>query len=225
MTTVFPETVKCSVCGAENEIMVIGSTNAFGAPDLDTRPPEMKRSTMGYWVQECKTCGYTAVDLTDETKLDRAFFKEKDYKTCNGIPFGSGLAKTFYRYYLIMTAEGEHEGAFFAALHAAWACDDARDEANAALMREKAMEQADQVLVSDSCDWKDTLRLIRADLLRRTGHFDKLLQEYRPGMFGEDLLNRIITFELELAKRERTQCFTVEDSEQYAAGTFVWPEK
>ncbi len=41
MTTVFPQTVKCSVCGAENEIMVVGSTNAFGPTDLDTRPPEM----------------------------------------------------------------------------------------------------------------------------------------------------------------------------------------
>ena len=47
MTTVFPQTVRCSVCGAENEMMVVASTNTFGGTmDLDTRPPEMKRSTM-----------------------------------------------------------------------------------------------------------------------------------------------------------------------------------
>jgi len=223
MTTVFPATVKCSVCGAENEIMVIGSTNAFGAPDLDTRPPEMKRSTMGYWVQECRACGYTAVDLTDETILDRSFFEEEAYKTCNGISFASDLAKRFYRQYYINMAEADNKGAFFAALHAAWACDDAGDEKNAVLMREKAIERANRVFALGSCEWEDTLRLIRADLLRRTGRFDDLLSEYRPGMFGEELLNRIIVFELELARRGYTQRFTVEDSEQYAAGTFVWP--
>ena len=43
MTTTFSETVKCSVCGAENEIMIVDSTNAFDPTDLDTRLPEMKR--------------------------------------------------------------------------------------------------------------------------------------------------------------------------------------
>ena len=36
--------VTCTVCSAKSEQTVIGSTNAFGAPDLDLRPPEMQRS-------------------------------------------------------------------------------------------------------------------------------------------------------------------------------------
>ena len=201
MTTVFPQTVKCSVCGAENEIMVVGSTNAFGPTDLDTRPPEMKRSTMYYWVQECSACGYAATDLTDETGLDRSFFKTDDYLAYSGISFASDLAKLFYRQYLIMTAEKQHEEAFFAAVHAAWSCDDAKDEANAALMREKAVKEAEQLLQSDDCDWKDTVRLIRADLLRRTGRFDELLEQYDSVEFDEELLNNILAFEKELARR------------------------
>lgn len=226
MTTVFPQTVRCSVCGAENEIMVVASTNTFGGTmDLDTRPPEMKRSTMEYWVQECSACGYAATDLTDETILEQPFFETKAYKTCKGIRFKSDLAKSFFRHYLIMMAEEEDEGAFFAALHAAWACDDRKDKKNAALMREKAIESADRLLVSDTCDWKDTVRLIRADLLRRTGRFDELAEVCRPGMFMEELLNKIVAFELELARRKCSGCYTVGDAEQYAGGSFELTEE
>ena len=222
MTTVFPHTVKCSVCGAENEIMVVASTNAFGPTDLDTRPPEMKRSTMYYWVQECSACGYAATDLTDETKLDRSFFETDDYLTCSGISFASDLAKSFYRQYLIMTAEKQHEDAFFAAMHAAWSCDDKEDRANAVLMREKAVEEAEQLLQSDDCDWKDTVRLIRADLLRRTGRFDELLEQYESAAFDGELLNQIIAFEKELARRKLSGCYTVADAEAYADGSWDW---
>ncbi len=224
MTTVFPETVKCSVCGAENEMMVLGSTNSFGPQDLDTRPPEMKRSTMGYWVQECKTCGYVAVDLTDETTLKRSFFETNAYKTCEEIPFMSDLAKSFYRHYLIMMAEKQHEDAFLAALHAAWACDDKNDETNAALMRKKAAEMAEKLFQSENCDWKDTVRLIRVDLLRRTGRYDELLKQYESASFEGELLNIIIAFEKELARRKLSGCFTVADAKEYAAGSFDWPE-
>ncbi len=222
MTTVFPATVRCSVCGSENEIMVIGSTNTFGPTDLDTRPPEMKRSTMCYWVQECRNCGYTAVDLTDETTLERSFFETEDYKSCRGIPFASDLAKSFFRHYLITSEEDQHEEAFFAALHAAWACDDREDETNAALMREKAIEMADRLLQTDSCDWKDTVRLIRADLLRRTGRFDELLEQYESAAFENELMNAILAFEKELARRKLSGCYTAADAEEFAAGSFVW---
>ncbi|MBR4908658.1 MAG: hypothetical protein IKZ43_06585 [Acidaminococcaceae bacterium] len=46
MTTMFRQKYKCAVCGAEQEFYGIASTNSFGSPDLDLRPPEMQRSTM-----------------------------------------------------------------------------------------------------------------------------------------------------------------------------------
>ena len=224
MTTVHPETVRCFLCGSENEMMVLGSTNSFGASDLDTRPPEMKRSTMHYWVQECRYCGYTAVDLTDETTLDRSFFETNSYKSCDEISFISDLARSFYRHYLIMTAEEQTEDAFHAALHAAWACDDAKDEENAILMREKAIEQAESLIQTEESDWKDTVKIIKADLMRRTSRFDELLKEYEPEICSDELLKKIITFELELARRKCSKCFTVADAEEYAESTFVWPK-
>ena len=226
MTTEFPETVKCAVCGAENEMMVVGSTNTFGGTmDLDTRPPEMKRSTMGYWVQECRCCGYAATDLTDETILDKSFFETKAYVNCKGIPFLSDLAKAFFRHYLVMMAEEQHEDAMFAALHAAWACDDAQDAANAVLMRTKAIELADLLLQSKDCDWKDTVKLIRADLLRRAGRFEELPEQYESVAFDQELLNQVVAFELELARRKLDGCYTVGDAQEYADGKYEWKEE
>ena len=46
----------CAVCGAMHEYRILTSTNAFGSPDLDLRPPMMKRGTMHLWVQECPSC-------------------------------------------------------------------------------------------------------------------------------------------------------------------------
>ena len=45
MTTIFGEEVTCAVCGSKQTVQEIGSTNTFGAMDLDTRPPEMQRSS------------------------------------------------------------------------------------------------------------------------------------------------------------------------------------
>ena len=58
MTTLDEAKKKCAVCGKISAHFEVTSTNTFGAPDLDTRPPEMMRSTMDMWVQECPSCGY-----------------------------------------------------------------------------------------------------------------------------------------------------------------------
>lgn len=64
MTTLYEEKARCAVCGTETEFTGIASTNAFGSPDLDTRPPEMQRSTIFAWVQCCPECGYCSSDIS-----------------------------------------------------------------------------------------------------------------------------------------------------------------
>ena len=222
MSTVMPEKVKCFMCGTESEFRVLASTNTFGPTDLDTRPPEMKRSTMCYWLQSCPVCGYVAAEVSDECSIDKAFLDSKAYKECKGIPFTSDLAKKFYRHYLIMMAEEEKEAAFSALLHASWACDDAGDDENASIVRKKAIELADGLLQQKDYDGKDTLSLIRADMMRRAALFDELLEKYESAKYKEDLLNKIINFEKELARRKYAKCLTVKDAIDFADGSFNW---
>lgn len=205
---------KCSVCGSTNEYRVLLSTNTFGGdPDLDLRPAEMKRSTMPVWVQECPDCGFISGDVTDLTTVTREWLQSEEYLSANGIPFSSELAKRFYKYYLINLADENPEDAFYAILHAAWSCDDSDDNANAKLCRELAIPLVTE-LIEENRKNKDALLVTKADLLRRSGQFDTLINEYSSISFGDELLNQIIAFEIEKANEQDTKCYRVEDVTQ-----------
>ena len=51
MTLIRNVELKCAVCGKNSQQKWLSSTNIQGFPDLDMRPPEMKRSTIDTWVQ------------------------------------------------------------------------------------------------------------------------------------------------------------------------------
>ena len=224
MSQVYPETVRCAVCGARSHQDTLVSTNMFGSPDLDLRPPEMKRSTMEYWVQECPICGYVAESLEDVPKIHAPFLKRDEYQSCLGLVFQSELAERFFKQYLIQLAEKNRQKAFYAALHAAWACDDAEDVENAVLCRKYALAELDALLeqVQD-----ETLMVQRADLLRRAGLFEKVISEYEDISFVDDTLRRVVLFQVRRAYAQDTACYTVEDAmaEGIAMGSFFLQKK
>ena len=200
---------KCWVCGEMSEQAGLASTNRFGSPDLDLRPPEMERSTMEWWLEECPHCGYVANDLSEKTDITKDWLKNNQYSSCDNRNFASTLVEKFYKYYLINMINNNHKSAFYAVLHAAWACDDVEDVDNAMYCRQKALEELSQFVVNN--DEKETLLLVRADLLRRTRQFDLLVKEYEGQIFSEELLNKIATFQVEKAKKQDTACYTVAD--------------
>lgn len=210
MTTYASEKIKCSICGAVNEYSVLMSTNSFGSPDLDLRPPEMKRSTIGTWVQECPRCGYVAHRVDDDSSVDIEWIKSDDYFTCNGISFISDLAKRFYRHYMISIRDNKKEDACFALIHAAWACDDTGDRTNAVTCRKMAVPLIGQ-LIDNNHKNKENLRLMKADLLRRSCQFEKMIKEYSDVTFDEDIMNKVLAFEVEKAKKKDGECYTVRD--------------
>ena len=82
MSTIGLMNKVCAVCGKESEYSVLNSTNTFGSPDLDLRPPEMRRSTMHIWIQECPFCGYISKDVTDETSVTKELLSSERYLKC-----------------------------------------------------------------------------------------------------------------------------------------------
>ncbi len=213
-TTTARKKYKCFMCGAEHEYRVIASTNAFGSSDLDLRPPEMQRSTMRFWVQECPSCGYAASEVSDSCDVPAEFLKSDEYISCDGIAFTSDLAKRFYRQYMILLAGKEIQAAFYAVLHAAWSCDDAGDVNNAVLCREKADTLAAEILetVELADAQRETLMLMRADILRRSGHFEDVARIYSGVKFSgknSDTMNAVLQFQLEKAQQKDTGCYTI----------------
>ena len=208
MSTFHSFEFKCAVCGNVSEYRIIGSTNAFGSSDLDLRPPQMERGTMPLWVHECPVCGYVANSVKDKTTVTVDFLKSPEYLNCSGIEFKSWLAVMFYKQYLILLHDGNKEGAFLAALHAAWACDDERDLENAVRCRKLALPLVTELIDGDP-ENKETLSLMRADIMRRAGLFSELKSMYSSAVYSEDLMNTIIKFELDCAEKEDTACYTV----------------
>lgn len=215
MTTFFSSECKCCVCEATAHYNCLGSTNTFGGcPDLDTRPPEMARSTIGLWVHECPECGYAAPDVEDVYEFDHALLESDRYKNCDGIVFKSKSTERFYRRYMITESVHDYSNAFQAALWAAWMCDDTDDKENAVLCRKKAVAQLNMFLESKKdieTEQYNTLRVMKADLMRRAGMFDEVISEYSDKTLNDKLLDSIIAFTLEKAKEHDAECYTVDD--------------
>ena len=231
MTTYASQKFQCFMCGAVHEFKVLASTNSFGPADLDLRPGPMKRWTMDTWVQECPECGYVSDIISDYTEITPEFLKSEAYLSCNGINFKSKLAVLFYRRYLIMQKHDYTEAQFDAALQAAWCCDDENDPENAIRCRELAIPLLTEMIASEKeylddmpSDLNQTSRilvrrteklnnylLMKADLLRRAGHFDRLIEEYENVRFSDPLLDRILAFEIEKARQEDTNRYSVRD--------------
>jgi hypothetical protein len=188
---------------------VLTSTSTWGYPDLDLRPSAMKRGSMFAWLQECPHCGYVAVDIENELDVPADFLKSKEYLTCEGYEFKSDLAKRFFKHSLIAEAEGDCRSQFFSLLHCAWKCDDAEDDL-AVEMRKLALKSIDK-FNAENDDEKNNLKLIKADLLRRSLQFDKLIREFEDITFEDKLKNEVIAFQLELATKKDSACYTMED--------------
>lgn len=200
---------KCSICGKTSQQPVLLSSNQLGPQDLDTRPPEMLRNTMRTWVLECPHCGYVAEKLEYKLKINKDYLETMEYKTCDGIEFKSKLSKIFYKKYLIEKKKNKDKPAFFAILQCAWTCDDAEDLKNSKYTRQIAIKLADKIIESDK-NKNHNFLVIKADLLRRIGDFDQLIEEYENLKLENELLDKIIRFQVQKAHEHDNKCYTLE---------------
>lgn len=171
MTTVMEAFVKCGVCGAQRNVGMLTSTSSFGSPDLDLRPPEPERSTMGYWVTACPECGYAAEELGEADEAAQAFVRSPAFAE---VLVDVAALPERMRPFAVAAAVGEARGddAKAAQLHlwTAWAADDSEEGGAAAAARERAVaamqlahERGELVYGDAELDG-----LVLADMLRRS---------------------------------------------------------
>lgn len=202
MTMIYPTMIKCPICENEFEIYELASTNHMGSPDLDLRPPEMARSTMDAWTHECIKCGYVSSDFEKTPEITEEFLQNDKYKSCDDLNFKNHLSEIFYRQHMISNNVKEK---FYSLLYCAWACDDEYDEKNAVLMRNKCLDEIDFL------DLDDDMKIIKADLMRRSNRFDDVIREFSTISFEEDIYNRICDFQVEKALKRDNGCYKIED--------------
>ena len=171
----------CAICGHQQETCSLLSSNTNGHYDLDLRPPEMLRSSMHYWVQECEKCGYCATDIAEEIPNEVRSLIEpvidliRRNRTQNDKNL-SELASRFCRQAAILTMLGEHDQAGWALMHAAWACDDdCPDKIGANECRMSAFDSFAKCKINgiQYATPNGYEEEIMVDILRRTGAFER----------------------------------------------------
>ena len=135
MTTLRKRKVICSQCVKETDQVGIKSTSAFESPDLDTRPSEMVRSTIHVWVERCPSCGYCASNLSKGEPSVLEILQAPEYVAQLNHKDFPELANSFFCKSMIDEHTGDWATATWALIHAAWACDDAEQVAQATVCR------------------------------------------------------------------------------------------
>jgi hypothetical protein len=204
MTTIEPRKITCGLCGMNSNQMVMMSTNQFGSPDLDLRPPEMKRSTMWVWVHTCPHCGYCASDLASPAPRGiLGYVNSKEYQAQLNHPEFPELARKFLCSSMLDEYNGDNGSAGWSALNAAWACDDEAKTDLAIQCRKRAIDQFLKVRDSGRNFAEDfnSENAILADLYRRTNQDSQLRAIVQQGLAinPEPLIARILNFQLTLS--------------------------
>ena len=216
MTTMQVCTATCGVCGFEQQVRVLTSTNAFGSPDLDLRPPPMKRETIALRIQRCDGCGYCAASLDEGSPQMKSMIESSEYQLQLENPDFPGLANSFLCGAMLHEAAGEINLAAIHLVFAAWACDDRGSTTAAAHCRNAA--EAMIVRTNESgqpfCEEGDgATDCLRVDLLRRAGRGAdamKIIHAALPKVTN-DILRKVLTFQTALIKRRDMGCYTVSD--------------
>lgn len=112
MSTIRPAEVVCSNCGVMGLQLVLLGTSQRGEPDVDLRPPDMMRSMMSTWLQECASCGLVAPRLDDGPIDYQDVLKSPEYLAARSDKVLPPLTKRFICRSIIVAARHDPQDAF-----------------------------------------------------------------------------------------------------------------
>ena len=216
MTTLFSQEETCFLCGTTAEFTVIGSTNRFGSPDLDTRPPAMMRQTIPYWIRRCPGCGYCAASLIEGPIDARDLVRSDDYQRQLRDPRFPDLANSFLCAAMIQLSQADWVEAGWSAVKAAWACDDAARPAAAVHCRALAVTHF-QTAQDEGFAFAQPGGIeaaILADLLRRSRRFKETQIECDTGLrrASEATVREMLMYQKALAAAGDDGRHTIEEA-------------
>jgi len=218
MTTLFDKTVTCALCGAQNKITGIGSTNAFGSMDLDMRPPPMERDLVKMSIHECRECGYCAPDLASSQELGQPDITSEGYREARSEERFEKAAQQYRAYAFLARKAGNARLAAWGYLQAAWVCDDLKCTIRTAAIecRQDVLQHIADLHSRNATYTQDanTDFVLRLDLLRRTGQFAAVIQEVDAldaKRFGSPL-TEIVRYQRSLAVEHDAGCHRVADA-------------
>ncbi|MGD0575238.1 MAG: hypothetical protein ABSB61_07715 [Anaerolineales bacterium] len=216
MTTLDWEEESCLICGKVNKCPKIASTISLGGPDLDTRPAQMVRSNIRYIMQRCPSCGYCAPRLSEGPRRIKEIVQSEAYRQQISQETYPELAKSFLCWAIIQEAVGGYSDAGWAAVRAAWVCDDAKAVEPYRLCRIRAIQllRRSKAAGKAFAEGAGLEEAILADLLRRSGQFDQAEAACQEGLKKnpEAVIQQILALQIALAKRQDASCHRVDEA-------------
>jgi len=217
-----PQPSYCAVCGWGSLQGGLGSTNAFGSPDLDLRPPPLERCNIGYWVQECPHCGYCASTISEKIPGAGRMVRSAKYKAVldRRGKRDKQLIRLFLCASMLYGNAGDLAAAARMSLYAAWAADDAKEAKRAAQRaRKRVLELVDRLharggLLNEDPTW-DTMQML--DVARRArdvGRTEQLVAELAKA--GTDF-STLATFQQKRFEARDTAAYTIDEALENAA--------
>lgn len=202
-------TIICSVCGCKSNHSIIKNSKADDAPDLDLRPSEPHRSSMEFWVMQCPECGYCNDVLSRSADFDHEYINSDEYKSLGGIDTQNELAAKFIKRALVNIKNHQLTEAVQSYLYAAWVFDDINSEDRAKQCRTAAINLIDNN--KEAFSQNENFIILKADMLRRCGEFERVITEYSEKKFSKIIFNVISEFQIKLSKRGDSGVYTSDD--------------
>ncbi len=197
--------LRCAACGETSAQTVVTEFDAdTSVPDLDMRPDGEHRSYIKYWVSKCPHCGYCNAAIDIPVSFTKEYLASDRYNC-----FDDGLAGRFRKMALVCEKNKVYAEAVKACLYAAWVNDDLGDAEQACECRKAAVKVYDSHRAEFANDPDMTLLL--ADIMRRSGSFDRVVREYKGRQLGSELITVIAAFEAELAEKGDDKCHKADE--------------
>lgn len=205
MTTYVDMEVTCGSCGNTFTHQELASCYTAGLSDLDTRPCEMKRSTMRSWIQCCPTCNYCADDASKFDERCREILMGDAYRNeMHSRGDKEKLSSLFTCAAMLYKASGDRTSAAWAHLRTAWIFDDAGETDLAHTHRNKAAELFLSILKEGGrfTSQDGGSEAIVTDVLRRAGRGDEAMQIINDSLAKNvhDFVKKVLIFEKTLIR-------------------------
>ena len=216
MTTIGQKSETCCLCGSTNEFSVVMSTSIFGSPDLDTRPPDLARDSVYYAIHRCLSCGYCAPNVSVAEDAWRAVVKSPDYQSQLSDRRHPVPANALLCWSMLQDTIGAVDQAGWAALQAAWVCDDENAAGASVDCRHRAATlfcaaREQQVLFAEQAGAEEA---ILADVFRRAREHARVECVCQEGLARqpEEVIRQILKYEIALAEQQDDTCHTIEEA-------------
>lgn len=204
-------TVKCACCGNKSAQRVIKDCAAKGYMDLDSRPPEERRSALEYEVQECPECHYCSEDISLPIKnCNAGEIRSDTYKSIISDGGDDSVTKRLLLSGYLYQSAGNQRAAGLQMLRMAWHFDDLGDRSSANDAREMAIALYKE---ANEGDFDEDTALIIVDMERRIGKFWDATTEINSAYqkAKDPLVSSLLNYEKKLVVMRDSSAHTINE--------------